>query len=94
MITLEQGRNEAEMRMHLKGERVLHRVLVLGGANLFASAKDFLGGEFNCTQFVPEGLGLTNNRCRRSRSTAFTKPRRGWHVSITRFGIGAFCVQY
>ena len=43
--------------MHLKGERVLHRVFVLGGANLFASAKDFLGGEFNCTQFCSGGTG-------------------------------------
>lgn len=43
--------------MHLKGERVLHRVLVLGGANLLASAKDFLGGEFNWTQFCSGGTG-------------------------------------
>ena len=82
------------MRMHLKGERVLHRVLVLGGANLFASAKDFLAAISIARSFVPEGLDLINHRCRRSRSTAFTKLRRGWHVSITRFGIGAFCVQY
>lgn len=46
--------------MHLKGERIVQRVLVLGSANLFASATGFLAAIFIARNFGPEGLGLTN----------------------------------
>lgn len=46
--------------MHLKGERILHRVFVLGGANLFASAIGFFAAIAIARSFGPEGLGLTN----------------------------------
>ena len=46
--------------MHLKGERIVQRVLVLGSANLFASAIGFLAAIAIARGFGPEGLGLTN----------------------------------
>lgn len=46
--------------MHLKGERIVQRVIVLSGANLFASATGFLATIAIARFFGSEGLGLSN----------------------------------
>lgn len=46
--------------MHFKGERIVQRLLVLGSANIFASAIGFLAMIAIARSFGPEGLGLTN----------------------------------
>lgn len=46
--------------MHLKGERILQRVIVLSGANLFAAATGFLATIAIARFFGAEGLGLSN----------------------------------